>query len=109
MTEPAADRIRRVVSDNDGVSGLRVGLKDGGCSGFSYIVEFQSEPGETDVIVEESGARLFVARTDLPHLAGTVVDWKEDEFTSSFSLNNPNASRFCGCGESFSVVAADAD
>lgn len=85
--------------------GLRVAVKAGGCSGFSYVFGFDATPRETDQIFEAgSGARVFIDPRSLRHLDGTVLDYDEQNLlATSFTLRNPHAKSTCGCGESFSL------
>lgn len=104
VTERAAERILQVVlSGEAGFTGLRVGLQDGGCSGYTYLLEFERSPDEDDLVIEQSGARIFVHPMHLPYLAGSALDWKDGDLQSGFQLENPNVKRVCGCGESFDV------
>lgn len=81
-------------------SGLRLGLKDGGCSGFFYQIAFERAPEEDDMVHEEKGVRVFVHPLHLPFLAGSNLVWKEALVETGFSVENPNVRRACGCGES---------
>ncbi len=104
ITERAATEIRRVVGEQAGrFGGLRVGLQDGGCSGYTYLIEFEKSPDEDDLVIELAGAKIFVSPLHLPYLAGTAVDWEEGDLQRGFQLANPNVKRVCGCGESFAV------
>ena len=104
LTSKAADRIQKVVAQDPGkYGGLRVGLQDGGCSGYTYLLEFEKAPDEDDLVFELDGARVFVHPLHLLYLSGSAVDWKEGELQSGFQLQNPNVKRVCGCGESFDV------
>jgi iron-sulfur cluster assembly accessory protein len=104
VTDSAAERIRAVVQEKNGaVSGLRVGLQDGGCSGYTYLLEFEPVADGDDLVIEHEGARVFVHPLHLPFLAGSVLRWNEDRFQSGFVLDNPNVKRMCGCGVSFDV------
>ena len=104
VSERAAARIRQVVHDHQGgFSGLRVGLQDGGCSGYTYLLDFERAPDEDDLVFEQQGAKVFVHPLHLPFLQGSTLDWNEDRFQSGFALDNPNVKRSCGCGASFDV------
>lgn len=104
ITERAAREIARVVGEHRGsFGGLRVGLQDGGCSGYTYLIEFEKAPDEDDLVIESGGARVFVSPLHLPYLAGSAVDWKDGDLQKGFELANPNVKRVCGCGESFDV------
>jgi iron-sulfur cluster assembly accessory protein len=104
VTEQAVARIRQVVNEHSGaLAGLRVGLQDGGCSGYTYLLDFEASPDEDDMVIEKDGVKVFVHPLHLPFIAGSVLTWTEEEFRSGFILDNPNVKRLCGCGESFDV------
>jgi iron-sulfur cluster assembly protein len=103
LTERAVARIQAVISDGPAFTGLRVGLTDGGCSGYTYLMEFEASPDEDDLVFEQGGAKVFVHPLHLPYIAGSALDWAEGDLQSGFQLDNPNVKRMCGCGESFDV------
>jgi iron-sulfur cluster assembly protein len=106
VTEAAAVRIREVLAENGWVGGgygLRFGLQDGGCSGYTYLLDFEEAPSEDDLVVESNGVRVFIHPLHLPLVEGSVLDWKIERFEEGFDVQNPHAKRFCGCGESFDV------
>jgi iron-sulfur cluster assembly protein len=83
---------------------IRLGLRGGGCSGFSYVIEFaDGEPRERDRVFEVDGVRFFVDPKSLLYLAGTVLDWEQTLMHQGFKFRNPNEAAGCGCGHSFSV------
>ena len=84
-------------------SNLRVGVKGGGCSGLTYVLDLVEEPGENDKTVEEHGIKLYVDRKSYVFLAGTVLEYSGGLNGKGFVFNNPNAKTTCGCGTSFSV------
>lgn len=106
ISESAARVITRQLAKQglDG-GGLRVAVKAGGCSGFSYVFHWDAAPRATDQIFEGSGgARIFVDPRSLTLLDGTVLDFDEGNLlATSFTLRNPHAKSTCGCGESFSA------
>ena len=83
--------------------GLRVGVKGGGCSGFTYVLGFDAEPGQNDRVIECEGIRMFVDPKSLFFLSGTQLDFQDGLNGKGFVFNNPNAARTCGCGNSFGV------
>lgn len=97
----ALERIRREQSIAQ-EHGLRVGVKGGGCSGFSYILGFDA-PQENDEEYEINGIRVFMQKSHAIYLLGMEIDWVEGLSNRGFSFNNPNASETCGCGTSFSA------
>jgi iron-sulfur cluster assembly accessory protein len=105
ITSEAADAIKAIVGTSSDSQGLRVGLKDGGCAGHSYVLLFEAGPVDEDIIVEEDGAQVFVHPLHAPFLMGTVLCYDAKEFSSGFRLENPNVERMCGCGESFDFSA----
>ncbi|MEL6429038.1 MAG: iron-sulfur cluster assembly accessory protein [Planctomycetota bacterium] len=105
ITERARNEVTRICSEQnlpDGTA-LRVGVKGGGCSGFSYTLGFDDEVRPTDQINEEEGVKVVCDPKSFLYLNGTVVDFEESLMGRGFKFTNPNASKSCGCGESFSV------
>ena len=104
LTENAAKKVHTLISSReDPTGGLRVGVRGGGCSGFSYFLEFTQSGSDEDREIESHGVKLFVDRKSYLYLMGTEVDYIDDLHESGFKFVNPNAKRTCGCGESFSV------
>jgi iron-sulfur cluster assembly protein len=106
LTERAAKKIRALLA-KEGVSpetgGLRLGVQGGGCSGLSYIMRLDTQPRDRDKIFEEFGARIFVDPKSLIYLNGTTLEYEETLMRQGFVFQNPNATRSCGCGSSFTV------
>jgi iron-sulfur cluster assembly protein len=106
LTERAAKKIRALLA-KEGVSpetgGLRLGVQGGGCSGLSYIMRLDAQPRDRDKIFEEFGARIFVDPKSLIYLNGTTLEYEETLMRQGFVFQNPNATRSCGCGSSFTV------
>ena len=104
LSDSAAERIKQIMSsDKNNSIGVRVGVKSGGCAGMSYIMEYTQEINPNDEIIEEKGVKLFVDPGAIMYLLGTEMDYKKDEFSSSFVFKNPNETERCGCGESFKI------
>ncbi|KGO85840.1 [Fe-S]-binding protein [Flavobacterium rivuli WB 3.3-2 = DSM 21788] len=82
---------------------IRVGVKSGGCSGLSYELKFDNALSETDKVFEDNGVKIAVDKKSVLYLAGTVLEFSGGLNGKGFVFNNPNASRTCGCGESFSL------
>jgi iron-sulfur cluster assembly protein len=102
LTDNAADRIKKIMStDKNNSIGVRVAVKSGGCAGMSYVMEYTKEENPNDEIVEEKGVKVYIDAAAVMYLLGTEMDYKKDEFSSSFVFNNPNETERCGCGESF--------
>ncbi len=105
LTERAVKEVRRILDEQDLPEGtaLRVGVKGGGCSGFSYTLGFDDKVSETDQINETEGVRVVCDPKSFLYLNGTMVDFEDNLMGRGFKFTNPNASKSCGCGESFSV------
>ena len=82
---------------------LRVGVKGGGCSGLTYVLDLVDEPGENDKVIEEHGIQLYIDKKSYIFLAGTTLEYSGGLNGKGFVFNNPNAKTTCGCGTSFSV------
>lgn len=82
---------------------IRVGVKSGGCSGLEYVLGFDNKKEESDQIFEDNGIKIVVEKKAILYLAGTVLEYSGGLNGKGFIFNNPNASRTCGCGESFSL------
>jgi iron-sulfur cluster assembly accessory protein len=105
ITDNAARQILKMLGKRaQGETGLRIGLKAGGCSGYEYTFGWEQSPRTTDVIIEgPGGARVFVDPKSLRLLEGTVLDYDTSLLSKGFLFNNPNAKSTCGCGLSFGV------
>ena len=104
LSENAAKRIKEIMSAAEKNSiGVRVGVKSGGCAGMSYVMEYAKKINPSDELIEEKGVKLYIDPAATMYLLGTEMDYKKDEFSSSFVFNNPNETERCGCGESFKV------
>jgi iron-sulfur cluster assembly accessory protein len=90
-----------IASAPPGTIGVRVGLRDAGCSGFAYTMDFTSEHGPADKVFEQDGIKIFVTTDDLKALKGTEIDLVQEGVNSVLEFNNPNVVNECGCGESF--------
>jgi iron-sulfur cluster assembly accessory protein len=104
ITPTAAEKVKILLESREqAAQGLRVGVRGGGCSGFSYFLEFAEAPQEGDRLLETLGVKLFVDNKSYLYLMGTEVDYVDGLAGAGFKFQNPNAKRTCGCGESFSV------
>jgi iron-sulfur cluster assembly protein len=102
-TDSAVVELKRLLStEKKGIDGVRMAVKGGGCSGLSYVLDFDSKR-EGDNVVEQDGVKFFMDRKSTIYLKGIVLDYKEGLKGKGFAFTNPNASSTCGCGESFSV------
>jgi iron-sulfur cluster assembly protein len=103
ITDAAADRLRGLMADKDGVVGIRVGVKTAGCSGLAYTMEMADDVAKHDEVIEEKGVRILIDPKAILFLIGTEMDWEEDKLQAGFVFRNPNEKGRCGCGESFHV------
>ncbi len=104
LTDRAAERVKALIDQSDEpVLGVRVGVKEQGCSGMSYFVEYAKEQGKFEDVVEDKGVRIFIEPKATMFLLGSEMDYVEDKFSSRFEFVNPNEKGRCGCGESFHV------
>jgi len=104
LSDNAANRIKEIMSNNETRSiGVRVGVKSGGCAGMSYIMEYAKEVNPTDEIIEDKGVKVFIDPSAIMYLLGTEMDYKKEQFSSTFVFKNPNETERCGCGESFKI------
>ena len=102
LSDNAANRIKEIISNDETKSvGVRVGVKSGGCAGMSYVMEYAKEINPTDEIIEDKGVKVFVDPGAIMYLLGTEMDYKKEQFSSTFVFKNPNETERCGCGESF--------
>ena len=102
LSDNAAKRIKEIISNDETKSvGVRVGVKSGGCAGMSYIMEYAKEINPTDEIIEDKGVKVFIDPGATMYLLGTEMDYKQEQFSSTFVFKNPNETERCGCGESF--------
>lgn len=105
ITEKAVKEVIKIMQENriPETFGLRVGVKGGGCSGLTYTMNFDENSREGDTIIEQNNIKLFVDGKSLFYLSGTELDFTDGLNGRGFIFNNPNASKTCGCGESFGV------
>ena len=109
LTEAAAARIHDIMAQSDGrYIGVRVGVKNGGCAGMSYTMDYAESVGALDEVVEDKGVRILIDPKAVMFLIGTEMDYKEDKLQSGFVFNNPNEKARCGCGESVVIQPAKA-
>jgi len=105
MTQRAADKIKKVFARHDMPPDacLRVGIKGGGCSGFSYTLDVTDKPAEHDEVFVSNDVRIVCDPKSYLYINGTEVDFEDDLLKGGFVFHNPNAKRSCGCGASFSA------
>jgi iron-sulfur cluster assembly protein len=107
LTAAAADRIKAIMAKADKpFAGVRVGVKNGGCAGMAYTMEYAAEAAKFDEVVEDKGVKLLIDPKAVMFLLGTEMDFKVDKLSSTFVFNNPNQTSACGCGESVQLTPA---
>jgi len=108
LTDRAADRLKSIMVDADRpIAGLRVGVRNGGCAGMSYTMEYAEERKLGEDMIEDRGVTVFVDPKAVLFLLGTEMDFKTDKLSSQFVFNNPNQTSACGCGESVAITPAN--
>ena len=108
LSDAAAEKIRAIMASTDRpFAGLRVGVKNGGCAGMSYTMEYAESTQKFDEVVEDKGVKLLIDPKAVLFLLGTEMDFKVEKLSSTFVFNNPNQTSACGCGESVQLTPAD--
>lgn len=107
LTDAAAGRIREIMATKPEAVALKIGVKKGGCAGMEYDMQWATEIGKFDEVVEDKGARVIIDPAAVLYLLGTEMDFKSDKFAAQFVFNNPNQTSACGCGESVELRPAD--
>ena len=108
LTDAAAAQVRSIL-DERGEGYLRVGVKNGGCAGMEYVMDYVSEPESFDEIVEDNGVKIVVDAKAILFILGCVIDHETTLLHSKFVFRNPNQTDACGCGESVTIVPAVSD
>jgi iron-sulfur cluster assembly protein len=103
LTPPAVERVRTFLSSRAKGVGLRLGIKQTGCSGYAYVVSYADEIGADDVVFDAAGVKVVVDREALQFVDGTEIDFVRTGLNEAFKFRNPNVKGECGCGESFNV------
>ena len=110
LTEAAAERIKELMAQSDHpIAGLRVGVRNGGCAGMAYTMEYAQEAKSSDEVVEDKGVRILIDPKAVLFLLGTEMDYKTDKMAAQFVFNNPNQTSACGCGESVQITPAEGE
>ncbi|ALS26762.1 iron-sulfur cluster insertion protein ErpA [Paenibacillus cisolokensis] len=106
ISESASDKIKEMLAQEE-TPGLflRIGVKEGGCSGFSYGMGFDDEQHDTDKVMEIQGLKVVVDEDSFKYLNGLEIDFKESAMGGGFTIHNPNATVTCGCGQSFRTAS----
>jgi len=107
LTDRAAARVREIMDKADKpYAGLRVGVKNGGCAGQEYVMEYAEAAGPLDEVVEDKGVTILIEPSAILFLIGTEIDYETTRLSSKFVFNNPNQTDACGCGESVTIAPA---
>jgi iron-sulfur cluster assembly protein len=107
LSDAAAARIKEIIAKADRpFAGVRVGVKNGGCAGMSYTLEYAETANPTDEVIEDKGVKLLIDPKAVMFLLGTEMDYKVDKLSAQFVFNNPNQASVCGCGESVLLTPA---
>ncbi|MEM0930796.1 MAG: iron-sulfur cluster assembly accessory protein [Pseudomonadota bacterium] len=109
LTDRAAERMQTIMqhADEDFI-GVRIGVKNGGCAGMEYTLDYATEKETLDEVVEDRGVTILIDPKAILFLLGTEVDYVTEKLSSRFTFNNPNQTDACGCGESVTIVPAAA-
>ena len=109
LTDAAAERIKYVMANAaQPIVGVRVGVKNGGCAGMEYTMEYADKVNPTDEVVEDKGVKILIDPKAVLFLLGTEMDYKTEKLSAQFVFNNPNQTSACGCGESVQLTPAKA-
>ena len=104
LSDKAAERVKEIMAQaKESIIGVRVGVASGGCAGMSYVMEYVKKANPNDEVIEDKGVKVFVDPRAIIYLVGTEMDYKKEEFSSTFVFKNPNETERCGCGESFKI------
>jgi iron-sulfur cluster assembly protein len=110
LTEAAAARVQEIIAASERpIAGLRVGVKNGGCAGMSYTMEFAEAAAPHDEIIEDKGVRVLIDPKAVLFLLGSSMDFRADRLSAGFVFLNPNETSACGCGESVAITPASPD
>ena len=109
LTDAAAERVRAIIARSEKpVVGLRVGVKNGGCAGMEYTMDWATEQQPFDEVIEDKGVKVLIDPKAIMFLLGTEMDYQTSALKSGFTFNNPNQTSACGCGESVQLKPAGA-
>ena len=110
LTDAAAERMAEIMAAADeNYIGVKIGVKNGGCAGMEYTMDYATEAAPLDEVVEENGIKILIDPKAILFLIGTQVDYVTEKLSQRFVFNNPNQTDACGCGESVTIVPAKAD
>ena len=104
LSDNAANRIKEIMSSaKKDALGVRISVNSGGCAGMSYVMEYSNKHNPNDEVIEDKGVKVYIDPAAVMYLLGTEMDYKKEDFSSTFVFNNPNETERCGCGESFKI------
>ena len=104
LSDRAAERVKEIMAKaKEPIIGVRIGVASGGCAGMSYVMEYATKSNPNDEIIEDKGVKVFIDPSAIMYLLGTEMDYKKEQFSSTFVFKNPNETERCGCGESFKI------
>lgn len=103
LTESAAKQVQNQLNKRGKGVGLRLGVRESGCSGYAYVIDFADEVAGEDTVFEAHGVKVIINEDSLSFLDGLELDFAREGINSAFKFNNPNVKDACGCGESFTV------
>ncbi|HET9160447.1 MAG TPA: iron-sulfur cluster assembly accessory protein [Caulobacteraceae bacterium] len=110
LTDRAAERVKEIMDKADGrYMGLRVGVKNGGCAGQEYVLEYAEAANPLDEVVEDKDVTILIEPKAVLFLIGTEIDYEKTRLAAKFVFRNPNETDACGCGESVTIVPASAE
>jgi iron-sulfur cluster assembly protein len=110
LTDRAAERVREIMDKAEKpCAGLRVGVKNGGCAGQEYILEYAAAADPLDEVVEDKGVTILVEPKAVLFLIGSEIDYETSKLSAKFVFHNPNETDACGCGESVTIIPASAE
>ena len=105
LTDAAASRVKEIMANADeAYVGVRVGVKNAGCAGMEYTMDYATEKGAIDEVVEDKGVTIFIDPAAVLFLLGSTVDYVVDKLSAKFVFDNPNQTDACGCGESVNIT-----
>lgn len=103
LAPTAVTHLQALLDSPDGPKQIRISVKNKGCAGMSYHLQYVTQPGKFDEVVEQDGVKVYVDSKALFSIIGSEMDWQEDKLSAKFVFKNPNIKEQCGCGESFLV------
>ena len=110
LTEAAAERVREIMANAEAdYVGLKIGVKNGGCAGQEYVLEYADSANPLDEVVEDKGVTILIDPKAVLFLIGTVIDYEVSRLSAKFVFRNPNETDACGCGESVTITPAKLD